>query len=68
MAFYNKCCRENLDGIADATSGERHECAICGNDFIYDGERWRNVLELGMRKVEKLTTIRRIHQLTRGLD
>lgn len=69
MSFKNQCCRDNLAGIADPTTGERYDCPLCPNRFIYDGATWRNVLELGQRKVDKLATIQQVNQVfsQRGL-
>ena len=67
MSFINDCCR-SLISSTEGESGERLTCPACWNQFVHDGERWRNIHELGSRKVHKLTQIQRINQLTRGLD
>ena len=64
MSFVNDCCREQRVGL-DPSTGERATCETCGNEFIYTGERWANVLDIGRAKVDKLERIARVNSFVR---
>lgn len=68
VGFYNDCDLGYFADHKDADTADRWECPTCLMTFIYDGERWRNVLEIGQRKVDKLMTIGRVRLLTRGME
>lgn len=57
----NSCCRALLNDIP-GTSGEELTCPTCGKQFIHDGSEWRNLLDLGNRKAEKLRKVAYVNQ------
>lgn len=59
MSFVNDCCRDRY--TKDADTGDEYTC-VCGNQFIYTGDAWRNVLDLGSRKTEKYRRIKIANQ------
>ena len=63
MSFINDCCRTHF---IPADTGEEFTCD-CGNHFIYDGDRWQNVLGIGSRKTEKYRRIRMTNNHIRKL-
>ena len=63
MSFKNQCCRVWLTGLLGAQTGDSAECPNCHNEFVHDGNNWRNRLELGQHKIEKLRRIRFANQI-----
>lgn len=64
MSLVNDCCRDRYN--PDADTGDEYTC-ICGNQFIYTGDAWRNVLDLGTRKTEKYRRIKLMDQTARRI-
>ena len=64
MSFINDCCRERFN--PEAETGDEFTC-VCKNQFIHDGEKWRNVLDIGSRKTDKFRRIRTTNHNLRRL-
>lgn len=70
MSFKNPCCRSAItaaDASHDPETGIELDCTTCHNSFMYDGLTWKNKLELGQRKIDKLRTISKTNRLAGGL-
>jgi hypothetical protein len=62
------CVREDEIIDEDAEPGTIHDCPTCTTSYVNDNGIWRNVLTLSPKQRRKLTAIRYVHAVTRGMD